>query len=1357
MSKDESQRRFRDLFSSKKRKEKNQLGLRVPATSDTPLGSSAASSTEGIIPSNSRTTTALSLNAVQGPSQPKEGANRKQTLDQEPSGEQLSKKLPHRTKREPVIVEPSLWALAYKDLQEAQPELVEKFSHCLGISTTRTKDGKLVYPDIEGVAHKALGEIQQARDLEEKLRGTSATIRKYFEQTVKVVIASNDFISKAVSANPYAALAWTGVSLLLPLLLNPTQENEAAIKGLDYIANLIVVYRWQEKNYLHASDASSDFMNFAKPLYTRILEYEATLLVHIQQKPLIHWAKDVFGANDWTGRVTSIQLLDANCRSVTNAIAGVRAIEWRNEEREWQNNLLQQPRQDNERQIIRTLYSNYETDKNVNPERITGTCEWFLNHTAFLTWRESQTSAMLWLSADPGCGKSVLSKHLVDRIGEVLTVKIETPTVCYFFFKDGDIDRMDGAKAMCAFLHQILMQQPHLYRYAKEDFDHKSEKFLTDFDALWNIFLKAAANASGLEIICVLDALDECQEDSRKALAAKLVQLYSPHGLSKGGGPIIKFLVTSRPEFRIVRDFKALTSILSEVRLRGEEESEQISREIDLVIRYKVEELGSKMDLNESDKVALKENLSKIPHRTYLWLHLTFDAIGEKLELTKDEIAVISKTIPQDVDQAYTAILDKSPDRERARKLLHIVLAAARPMTLEETNIAMVIEERCTSYESLDHWQPEACENRIKNICGLFLSVVDSKVYLIHQTAREFLVCEENTDTSSALHGSSWGQWKKSFYSAHSNLLLASTCIWYLQLQDFEKKESAPDDKEIGDKCLQRYQENYCFLSYAALHWAAHFTQAGSLPDSALVKTVADRTCDTLSQTFKIWFPIYWKAEEYSLLPSGFTNVLVESYFGHEAVVRLLLERKDVAADSKDNNYGRTPLSYAAGNGHEAVVRLLLERKDVAADSKDNNYGRTPLSYAAGNGHEAMVRLLLERKDVAADSKDNFYGRTPLSYAAGNGHEAMVRLLLERKDVAADSKNNFYGRTPLSYAAGNGHEAVVRLLLERKDVAADSKDDNYGRTPLSYAAGNRHEAVVRLLLERKDVAADSKDDNYGRTPLSYAAENGHKAVVRLLLERKDVAADSKDNNDGRTPLSYAAGNGHKAMVRLLLERKDVAADSKNNYDGRTPLSYAAGNGHEAVVRLLLERKDVAADSKDDNNGQTPLSYAARSGHEAVVRLLLERKDVAADSKDDNNGRTPLSYAARSGHEAVVRLLLERKDVAADSKDDNNGRTPLSYAAGSGHEAVVRLLLERKDVAADSKDDNNGRTPLSYAAENGNKAVVRLLLERKDVAANSKDKYYSSTPLSYAAKNGHEAVVRLLKSKQHNAYHPHPPP
>ena len=835
------------------------------------------------------------------------------------------------------------------------------------------------------------------------------------------------------------------------LLLNPSLENEAAIRGLDYIANLMIVYRWQEKAYLGDDDhdAVSDFQDSTKRLYSKILEFEATLLVYMHRNLSERWVRGVIKADDWTSRLEHIKLCEAQCRNVTNAIDGVQVKNWRRvEEQKWQERLIQQPRKAEEKSNIRMLYSNYEAGKNVNPEATPGTCQWFLKHTDFLTWRESQSPRLLWLSADPGCGKSVLSKYLVDRKGEVLTVNTATPIICYFFFKDGDVDRMHGTKAICAMLHQLIMQQPDLYRFAKEDFDTKSQMFLNDFGSLWNIFLTAIANVRYREVLCVLDALDECQALSRTALITKLVDLFRHSEPSKSRKPIFKLLATSRPEFQTIRDFEGLT----EVRLRGEDESEEISQEIDLVIRDKVKKLGSMM--SESDKSELVKNLTSIPHRTYLWLYLTFDYIKDKLEFTKDEIATIAKTIPQNVEQAYNAILDKSPDIERARRLLHIILAAFRPLTLAETNIAMAIEGCNKSYRNLDIWWPGICEDRIKNICGLFLSVVDSRVYLIHQTAREFLVRKKRAEPSLVLHVPSSDRWKESFCPSESDLLMAKICIGYLQLQDFKEEELRSNkcyySLQMREFLIQPKTEvnKYTLLSYATQHWAAHFTQAENLPDPALVEAVAYSMYDTHSNIFETWFCFYTftrTTRKYTGLPSNVTNVLLGAYFGHGAVVELLLKRNDVQTDREEDD-GYTPLWWAARKGHKVVARLLLEREDVHVNTQATSAGTTPLGEAVVWGHVEVVRLLLNRKDVHADWTDK-YNRSVLSIAVAKGYETIVRLLLERADVQINSKD-VNGRTAFSVAAEFGHKAIVELLLVRHEIELDSKD-NEGQTPLS--------------------------------------------------------------------------------------------------------------------------------------------------------------------------------------------------------------------------------------------------------------------------------------------------------------------
>ena len=54
-------------------------------------------------------------------------------------------------------------------------------------------------------------------------------------------------------------------------------------------------------------------------------------------------------------------------------------------------------------------------------------------------------------------------------------------------------------------------------------------------------------------------------------------------------------------------------------------------------------------------------------------------------------------------------------------------------------------------------------------------------------------------------------------------------------------------------------------------------------------------------------------------------------------------------ADFRLPSYRMTPLSWAAYGGHEAVVKMLLERDDVEPDTVDG-FGESPLFKAAEEG-----------------------------------------------------------------------------------------------------------------------------------------------------------------------------------------------------------------------------------------------------------------------------------------------------------------------------------------------------------------------------------------------------------------------
>lgn len=116
-------------------------------------------------------------------------------------------------------IEYSLWASAYTNLTKENPDLVKKFRSCLKLDNQDIEDATFSDPRTGSIAQEALDNLHGIFETTKNSNKISDGIKKYFEKTVKIVLASKDFISLAVSASPPAALAWTAVSSLLPVSL----------------------------------------------------------------------------------------------------------------------------------------------------------------------------------------------------------------------------------------------------------------------------------------------------------------------------------------------------------------------------------------------------------------------------------------------------------------------------------------------------------------------------------------------------------------------------------------------------------------------------------------------------------------------------------------------------------------------------------------------------------------------------------------------------------------------------------------------------------------------------------------------------------------------------------------------------------------------------------------------------------------------------------------------------------------------------------------------------------------------------------------------------------------------------------
>ena len=761
-----------------------------------------------------------------------------------------------------------------------------------------------------------------------------------------------------------------------------------------------------------------------------------------------------------------------------------------------------------EKQCLQGLASRYQEDKNRIKKRVPNTCMWVLNHRKYLHWRQESTATLLWVSADPGCGKSVLSRALVDE--DLLESNAGAVSVCYFFFKDDDPSRQDGAKAICAILHQLLIQKPALLPYVMRRFRTHGPVLFTMFSLLWDSLEQAAADPQAGEIICVLDALDECREQAREELIQQLSRFYSsPNKLQTR----LKFLATSRPYVDIERTFHREIDNIASINLRGEEESEKISEEIDLVIGERVPEIcrARRPPISPEVQHDLISCLREFEHRTYLWLYLVLDVVQKSLESTKFRLERLVKTLPRSVADAYEKMLRRIDEEQvqEAKCLLHIVVAAVEPLTLSEMNIALAVNanleygEPCQSYDDLELQSEEAFQEKIRTLCGLFIIIVDSKVYLIHQTAKEFLVSTRFDGTPASFAPPTSKVWKHSLVPVESNLAILKICLSYLLL-----RSRSGDSVPFRAYCRDDLQP------YAANSWDFHFRRAKPRFDELVLQSTVAVCEPSCSRLWSHW--------------TDNTSLMIGVRMGLETVVKFLLEKKSIDLNVQDT-YGQTALHLAAQYKYHKIVNMLVEKKGIDLNVQDR-CGETALHLAVHFRSYKIVKMLVKKKSIDLNVKD-INGKTALHLTAQFGYYENVKMLVEEDGMELNYGDDF-GRTGLHRATERERRCleVVKALVEKKGVNINPKD-NWGQTPLHLAAKFGRSEVAKVLIEHNGVKLALKNDQ-SETPLLSAIMNAPEK--NELLENGHLRYE--DLRRGYLKDSSRFKGGHLAIVELLLSK-----------------------------------------------------------------------------------------------------------------------------------------------------------------------------------------------------------------------------
>jgi ankyrin repeat protein len=678
---------------------------------------------------------------------------------------------------------------------------------------------------------------------------------------------------------------------------------------------------------------------------------------------------------------------------------------------------------------------------------------------------------------------------------------------------------------------------------------------------------------------------------------------------------------------------------------------------------------------------------------------------------------ILSK-LPKTLDETYERVLRDihEDNKEHARRLLHCLAVAIRPLFVEELAEILAfdfdvpeggIPEFHTDWRWKDH------EEAVLSTCSSLITIAEyghsssrRVVQFSHFSVKEFLV-------STRLASSTRDVSQYHILPEPAHTILAQACLGFLL--------------HLDDHIDTQKVKDFPLAKYAAMYWVAH----AQFEDVAVhVKCGMKDLFDPDKPHFASWIrihnvdgPRFQEARHVTRVTRG-TPLYYSALAGFYDLAKHLAIKHPLHVNAFGGVH-QFPLLAALSRKHIRVAELLLEhggKVDV-----QNSEGHTPLhilensksEFYMFNYHDDQVlfgsRFLLKH-GADVNAKDNGH-RTPLYLAMRHETPYLTRFLLENgADPRARDKA---GETPLHkllekqsyhprYHSASHILIVAQLLLER-GADVNARDDDH-KTPLLLAMEHKASKVVLFLLEH---GADPMLQNRtGKTPF-------HMLLGRLGLEA------TKSKFDYR----YRSADHVLVVARLLLERGTDVNARDNNHN--TLLLLAMRHETSDLVHLLL--KHGADTSLKNKAGETPLHilleiqgsgwnrHCHLANHILVVAQLLLHHGADVNAQD-NDHNTPLFLAMRHEASDVVLFLLEHG--ADPNLQNKEGKTPFHKLLGPQNTGwvpiyhspdyicvVAQLLLEHG--ANVNSRDNGNNTPLLLARqlERGSSDLERLLLER----------------------------------------------
>ena len=344
--------------------------------------------------------------------------------------------------------------------------------------------------------------------------------------------------------------------------------------------------------------------------------------------------------------------------------------------------------------------------------------QWILQtyeYTAFTSWYadglECSQHRLLWVKGPAGTGKTMLMIGIIRELSRQSAVL--APALSFFFCQGTNTSLNTATAVIRSLIWLLLIQQPKLSSHLLSKYEQRGADLFTDqnaFFALSEVFRNILQDPHLSTVYLAVDALDECETD-----LPRLIELIST---SLTLTDKVKWVVSSRPTVEL----KTSNTASSLVEL----DAQKLEEPVKIYISHKLAKLKSRKGYNDAILAQVSDGLHQRAENTFLWVAL----VCKKLESEYGWNAVkIIGHMPQGLPKLYghmMAKLEGTMDHEYCTNVLEAVALAYRPLSLLELQI-------------LAGLKPEIDPQTVAEECGSFLTIRDGTVYLIHQSAKDFL------------------------------------------------------------------------------------------------------------------------------------------------------------------------------------------------------------------------------------------------------------------------------------------------------------------------------------------------------------------------------------------------------------------------------------------------------------------------------------------------------------------------------------------------------------------------------------------------------------------------------------------